>query len=95
MQALQGLRGNTNIVNANPDLTAERVNEGKVMSDAESKAQAVTDPVKRYTNLQIQRVASFSVFPIPPVVPKRALVRPTAPDRRLVRPMGAGFFSIV
>lgn len=95
MQALQGLRGNTNTTNSNPELTAERVNEGKVMSDAERKAQAVTEPVKRYNDLQIQRAASFSVFPIPPIVPKRALARPTAPDRRLVRPMGGGFFSIL
>lgn len=95
MQTLQGLGGNTNAVNSNPELTAERVNEGRVMSDAERKAQAVTDPIRRYNNLQIQRAASFSVFPIPPIVPKRALVRPTAPDRRLVRPMGAGFFSIL
>lgn len=95
MQALQGFRGNTNAVNLNPELTAERVNEGRVVSDAERKAQAVTEPIKRYNNLQIQRAASFSVFPIPPVVPKRALVRPTAPDRRLVRPMGVNFFSIL
>jgi len=95
MQALQGLNGNTNVVNSNPELTAERVNEGKVMSDAERKAQAATDPIRRYNNLQIQRAASFSVFPIPPIVPKRALVRPAAPDRRLVRPMGGGFFSIL
>lgn len=95
IQALQGLSGNANAVNSNPELTAERVNEGRVISDAERKAQAVTEPIKRYNNLQIQRAASFSVFPIPPVVPKRALVRPTAPDRRLIRPMGAGFFSIL
>lgn len=95
MQALQRLRGNTNTASLNSELTAERVNEGKVMSDAERKAQAVTDPIRRYNNLQIQRAASFSVFPIPPIVPKRALVRPTAPDRRLVRPMGASFFSIL
>lgn len=95
MQALQGLRGNTNMAGLNSELTAERVNEGKVMSDAERKAQAATDPIRRYNNLQIQRAASFSVFPIPPIVPKRALVRPAAPDRRLVRPMGGGFFSIL
>ena len=95
MQALQGMKGNTNVVNSNPELVAERVNEGKVASDAERKAQAVTDPIRRYNNLQIQRAASFSVFPIPPIVPKRALVRPAAPDRRLVRPMSANFFSIL
>lgn len=95
MQALQGLSGNINAVNSNPELTTERVNEGRVISDAERKAQATTDPIRRYNNLQIQRAASFSVFPIPPVVPKRAFVRPAAPDRRLVHPMRGGFFSIL
>lgn len=76
-------------------LTPERTAENNKVAENLEEASANANAVNRYNNLQIQRAASFSVFPTPPVVKKRPIVRAALPDRRAFATNRTSFFSII